>query len=535
MRRRRTLALPLLALLSVVGISALAWCLLRWTASMRPHEIAESRDGHKKAREEHAAEKQPPTAAEPPTREIVPRLEPVGQKTKEPVDLDSFGDITQEYFFGQGDPYLVALEAKKAGKSEREIGEIIQQSSRKALEYWQKKREALRQAPENKGKTDEQLDKEMRDRHELLTNIAMARTVQAARATFRLGGIVVDGDGQRLSDVEIDVRKESRNMFGWGNERNEMFSGTIRVAGSFALRIEDATEVSLTFRKLGYYPVREDFAVSLPGRCDSPEILANKKLPPKTIERQNLRIVMEKQGKLTLLRSGGGTLAFRHDGNGDVLEMGVDAGGHWFMRGTRRTDISIRPPKHLPEKCVYIVPKSDDKGRIVLTKLSALQARRAKEANRGGAKLLGVIPDDESQYVYVPTELRLVVSDPQGGFVRHEFKPGHEIRPDRPWTRDMKEAPQEGYVRELLLNSETIKKLFADPDEPQPVYFYIKAFGKYGKGQLSNLRIMLKEAQQKYVNGQLEPIHYLLDEAGLAAQILILIQPDGSRNLEGYE
>jgi len=98
----------------------------------------------------------------------------------------------------------------------------------------------------------------------------------------------------------------------------------------------------------------------------------------------------------------------------------------------------------------------------------------------------------------------------------------------------MKEAPKAGYVHELLLDSETIKKLYADPDEPKPVYFYIKAFGKYGKGQLG-LKIILKEAPRKYVNGKLEPIRYLLDEAGVAAQVQVLMQPDGSRNLEGYE
>ncbi len=442
-------------------------------------------------------------------------------QTLPPVELDKFGDITPDLYLVPYETFMRIFNAQKVANSERELANIQQEWLRESREYMRQHfPEAYRLLSEKKPEWVEQLAKERTrkdgDRQGLVSAVMAARPALAMRGNFRLGGIVVDEDARPCSDVTVEVSKEASSLTKQGWPISERFTGVAQVAGSFLLRIDDAQRVTLGFHKPGYYEVRSvEFSVPEPTEASYWEIvLLGKKMPTQEVEHRNLRIVMEKQGKLTLLTSGGGTLEFRRDGTGDVLKMGVNADGHWFMRGTRDADISIRPPKHLPEKCVYVVPKTDDQGRIILTKLSALQSRRAKQANGG--------PDDESQYVYAPTAVRLVVSDPQGGFVRYEPQPGREIRPDRPWSRDMKEAPKEGYVHELLLDGETVEKLYADPDEPQPAYFYIKAFGKYGKGQLSNLRIVLKEAPRKSVNGQLEPIRYLLDEAGLAAQIQIL-------------
>lgn len=458
-----------------------------------------------------------------------------------PVDLDKFGDITPNLYLVRYETFMRLFNAQEVAKSPREVTKIAQELHRESQEYMRQHfPEAYRLLSEKKPEWAEKLVEEQTrkegDRQGLATAVMLARHALAIRGDFRLGGIVVDEDARPLSGVSVKVSKETIVLSPKGWPRGERATGAVDVTGSFLLRIADARRIQLGFHKPGYYEVRSvEFALpELTGARYWEVGLTGKKLPPQQIERRDLRIVMERQGKLTRLTPGGGTLEFRHDGTGDVVEMGLNAGGHWFMQGTRRTDMSIRPPKHLPEKCLYIVPKTDEKGRIVLMKLSALQSRRAKEANRGGPKLVGSVPDDETQYVYAPTEVRLVVSDPQGGFIRYEPKPDREIRPDRPWTRDMKEAPQEGYIHELVLDSEAIKKLFANPDEPQPVYFYIEAFGKYGKGQL-DLRIILRESPRKYVNGQLEPIRYLLDEAGVAAQVQVLVQPDGSRNLEGYE
>jgi hypothetical protein len=395
---------------------------------------------------------------------------------------------------------------------------------------------------ERKPEWAEQLNKDVLskggERYGLISAVTMARTALAKRATFHLGGILVDQQGRPCPNVTIEVGKKSISIGPKGWPDNGDLCGSVQVTGSFAIRVEDAQGVQLGIHKPGYYTVRTlHFLAPEPVGARMWEIvLTGKTVPPQVVEKRNLRIVLEKQGLMTRLVAGGGELNFYHDGTGDVLEIKVNADGSWFMQGTRETGISIAPPKHLPEKSVYLVPKTESKGRIVLMKLSALQSRRAREA-RIAAKHEGtfVVPDDESQYVYAPTEVRLVVSDPEGGFVRYEPKPGGEIGADRPWSRDMKEAPQEGYVHELLLDDGAIKKLFADPDEPQPVSFYIKAFGKFGKGKLDHLRIILKEAKRRYVNGRLEPIRFLLDESRLTARIEILMQPDGRRNLEGYE
>jgi len=526
--------------LSVMGAAGVAWYLSQ-------HRMPQARQDVAPPKVNGIVQKPEPLDKLAAVEEVVPPLKrqppPPGAedffRTLPPVDLDKFGDITQELYHGQYEAMKRADEAHKAGKSEREISQMLREISRKSSEYdRQGFLEDFRRRPENKGKTDEQLRKEKEYRYGLLSAVMMARPALAVRANFRLGGIVVDEEARLCSDVTVEVSKETAALTPKGWPVSERFSGSVKVAGPFLLKIADAQGVQLSFHKPGYYSVR-NIRFTVPKASGVREweiVLTGKKVSPQLIEKRDLCIVMEKQGKLTLLTSGGGTLEFLHDGTGDVVEMGLNADGHWFMQGTRGKDISIVPPKHLPKKCVYAVPKTDNKGRITLMKLSALQSRRARETKGGSKPEVAAlrVPNDESQYVYAPTEVRLVVSDPQGGFVRCEPKPGREIRPDRPWPRDMKEAPQEGYMRELPLDSDAIKKLFSNPDEPQPVYFYIKAFGKYGKGRL-DLKIILQEAPRKYVNGQLEPIRYLLDEAHLAAQIQILMQPDGSRNLEGYE
>ena len=367
---------------------------------------------------------------------------------------------------------------------------------------------------------------------------------------------MVDEGGNPLSDVEIEIRKRAPATdedCTWLAE----FLGKVKVNGSFALRVDDADQVALEFRRPGYYLRKENFLRPQPSperaREISEIVLTGRKPPPRqSVQKWDLRIVMEKQGKMTRLAHGCCGLSFYRDGHGDVLQIMPGARGMWVMTGSREVWIeppghlpeksvlshtaagrAIEPPGHLPEKCVYMLPKTDAKGRFEMLKLSTMESPRAREAMKRGHPLFS--PDDERLYVYVPAEVRLVVNDPQGGFLRYEPKPGREIRLDHPWLCDMKEAPPEGYTHELVLDSKAIKKLFADPVEPQPVFFYIKAYGKYGKGQLDWLKIILKEAFRKYVDGELEPFHYVLDDSRLVGAIQIFVQPDGSRNLEGED
>ena len=85
----------------------------------------------------------------------------------------------------------------------------------------------------------------------------------------------------------------------------------------------------------------------------------------------------------------------------------------------------------------------------------------------------------------MPTELRLILSDPQGGFVRYHREPSRETTANLLWLRDMKEAPRDGYVREISMQSGEIRSLLADAYEQTFIYFYFKAFGKYGKGRIA--------------------------------------------------
>lgn len=541
----------LMVFLGLLGAAGLRWHLSRQGIAIEDCGAAPS-NRNKLARAperpkagHHANEKrgsEEPSKRKP--REIVPQLKRQPRREGEdwpvPPDIDRFGDITQELYHVRWETLKRLIQAQEAGKPSAEIAEFEHEVAREAQEYIRRHfPEASRLLSE--GKVAEAM--EVRNKkvghgggYALLSSVMAMRQRLIPPSNFRFGGLVVDERGEPLSDVEVNIMTSGRYRDGT-RLRAADFSGKVKVSGPFAFRVDDAFWVKLEFRKPGYYPVREHMSSPQPSRDRLFEVgLTGKQFPPEVIERRNLRIVMEKQGELTRLRSGGGTLTFRRDGTGDVLTMGVNADGHWFMRTTSGQDMSIAPPRGLPEKCVYVVPKTNNEGSITLLRFSALESRRAIEVSSGTKPEVAVlrVPDDESQYVYAPAGLRLVVSDPQGGFVRYETKPDREIRPDRPWSRDMKEAPEAEYLQELVLDSDAIKKLFANPDEPQPVYFYIKAFGKYGKGRL-DLKIMLKEAHRKYVNGQLEPIRYLLDEAALAAQVHILMQPDGSRNLKGYE
>ncbi len=525
--------------LGFVGVAAVAWYLSQQHIPEARQDVAPPQGGE--------VARKPKSRERPAPREVVPLLKrqpwPASgedfYKSLPPIDLDKFGDITQEVYHGQFDALKRADQARKAGKPERDVSQMLRGISEKSTEYdRQGFLDDFRRRPENKGKTDEQLRKEKEYRYGLIGAVILARTQLAEQVTLRLAGVVVDEHDQQCSDVTVEVSKETVSINANGWPTTEILAGSVKVAGSFALTIDNAHTVRLRFSKPGYHSVTH-VHFTAPAVTDATvweSILAGKRIPPQQVEKRDLRIVMEKQGELTRLRSGGGTLTFRRDGTGDVLTMGVNADGYWFMRTTSGKDMSIAPPRGLPEKCVYVVPKTNNEGSVTLLRFSALESRRASEVSSGTKPEVAVlrVPDDESQYVYAPAGLRLVVSDPQGGFVRYEPQPDREIRPDRPWSRDMKEAPEEGYVDELVLDSDVMKKLFANPEEPQPVYFYIKAFGKYGKGRL-DLKIVLKEAQRKYINGQLEPIRYRIDEAELAAPMHILIQPDGGRNLEGYE
>ncbi len=469
--------------------------------------------------------------------EIEPKLERQDPKAKEPVDLDAFGDITDDVFRGVPNQRMILADAlvsgRRDGKSDDEIVKNVMDFQarhqaewiHKNQDYDRKKIQQMRERPENKGKSDEQLNKELLNHYAVISDgVITARLMRAQRASFRVAGVVMDEQDRPVSDVDVNIRKESSYQWGWGNEWTERFVGKLRVNGAFAWRVDDARDLNLEFCKPGYYNVKPWFrAPEIAVDPLSPEILGNKKVPPRVVAKRDLRIVMEKQGKLTHLASGGCTLTFFRDGHGSVLTITQMANGNWLMQDSGI--VGIKPPKHLPENCVYMTSVTDAEGGIVKMVVfsppppTPAQLRAFRDQ---GEKQRWV----EMRRVYAPEEIRLKASDRQAGFIRYEPKPGHEIRPDRPWSRDMKEAPPEGYAHELVLDREAIKKLFADPKQAQPVYFYIKAFGKYGKGQLYGVRVSEEPSRDRGKEKR---------EACLRAEIQVLMQTDGSGNLEGYE
>ena len=493
MKHRRTIvgSALLLTILAVAGVTLDLLC----------QELASAEPQNRQNRREPA--KQTATSQTP---EVVLELVRTNPAEKEPVDLDKFGDITNRVYHGQPDPNLVLSAARKAGKASGELEAIAQEWNRKAREHDDKEFREQRQLAENNGKSDEQLKKELENRLAFLVEgVATARWMRAQRADFRIAGVVVDDQGKPLSDVDVDVSKSWGYMFGWGCEWNERFAGNVRVSRVFNLRVGDARDVSLVFHKPGYHIARQSFRAPEPPNLLAPEILANKKTPLAFVEKRDLRVVLDKQGTLTQLTRCCGGVGYSAGGAAELMELDWrEAASAQSMRDVYVKDVTVadvRRVESLPEHCVYVVPKTNSNGRIALT--VAYTAPRPQSAHAGE------LPSESQRRVYAPVELRLVVTDPKGGFIPYEPKPGREYR-------DMKEAPRDGYQREFVLDSNAVKKLFANTIQANPFFFYFKAYGKYGKGQLGSLVT-------------------LDDGSRCSGTIVLLMQRDGSRHLEWLE
>ena len=118
--------------------------------------------------------------------EIVPTLKPVGRPTKRAFDPATFGDISEEVNCGQGEMMLALAKAVRERRPEAEIENISADITRKGEEWLQKSREEFRKLPENKGKSDAELEEKFEGRRELLEAVAQSRELEAHRETLSL-------------------------------------------------------------------------------------------------------------------------------------------------------------------------------------------------------------------------------------------------------------------------------------------------------------------------------------------------------------
>ena len=106
-----------------------------------------------------------------------------------------------------------------------------------------------------------------------------------------------------------------------------LFEGNVRLGHEFAMRVNDGDSLYLKFSKHGYFPAGQSFSAPETVNYSESDVLAGRRIPRSLVERRNLRIVMEKQGRLTRLASGTGKLVYKRGGTGDVLRWTPTADG----------------------------------------------------------------------------------------------------------------------------------------------------------------------------------------------------------------
>lgn len=96
------------------------------------------------------------------------------------------------------------------------------------------------------------------------------------------------------------------------------------------------------------------------------ETLAGKKVEPMVFKKEDIRIVLEKQGKITNLLHYTGPLEYTTTGKGMVIDFDKR------RPKSLRVMENIEDPKQLPENCVYMVADKDLYGKIAYSFLLSL-------------------------------------------------------------------------------------------------------------------------------------------------------------------
>ncbi|MBI4377836.1 MAG: hypothetical protein HY578_01930, partial [Nitrospinae bacterium] len=312
----------------------------------------------------------------------------------------------------------------------------------------------------------------------------MNREALASNGRFLLKVTVVDESGQMLDGVSVHLRKvtalpmSEKDFKKMGSMENttsgqKTIEETRIVNSTFQFDIRESCYVKLTFNLNGYYREKIEFRTKLPpehkerigleveiedyeDRLNSMKDLSQeykdrfrediikpmkerlKDLPavsePEVTE-NNLHVILERQGKIThLIEYNRGPLEYTTSGKGIVINFDK------HPASSLRVIENIDNPKQLPENCVYMIPEKDRDGNIaVVTKFN----EKLTEAQKKN------IPERWQKYV-IPKRVRLVMNAGGGGFIKYTLDPNKKP------TRQMKEAPETGYEKEIVIESDDI-------------------------------------------------------------------------------
>lgn len=323
------------------------------------------------------------------------------------------------------------------------------------------------------------------------------RKVAAENGDFHLSGKVIDENGQPLNDVKIEVAKSTFRFPYVEVPPNEE---TIIVNGSFNLNAENVHAIHLIFSKQGYYNEKRDFLLRRTPEEDE-KYRAGAVIHPK-LNKEDINIILESRaGAVDLIRYNE-VIEFADQGNGVAMNLNRSHSTHASLLPFKQINIEL-----LLTNTLYFTADRSADGKIVT------QPKRRKSSE---------IIDS------IATNVTLVLNSPGGGFV--PFTPNPQIETPnaqiesgearaKPPFRQMKQAPEGGYTRTLTLNQEFLdRRLASTGSEFDSLFFYFKTTNKYGKGKIGFVEFQVKNGETK-----------------IRLRVNLLIQPDGSRNLNSID
>ena len=271
----------------------------------------------------------------------------------------------------------------------------------------------------------------------------MNRMEQASIVDFKLKGVVVDEEGKPIPQVTMLVVQSTPKDFGFNSKVSER---SLKVDGPFSIEVSHASSVQLVVACEGYFEQRLQYSSSDGLPKDWRErIMAGEVLAQGNVKLENIKVVLEKHGPLVPLEDGGGVLKLNANGKAKAWSWEKNYPG-W------RVDVEDwRDEAKLPKVGIYFLVDTDDKGNLLMLK------------NKFKASY--------------PQKIRIIMKD-EGGFVLVPSV-GNSVKQ----YRSMKEAPEKGYEKEIVLEGEALQKhIEAVADDARDGYFYFKTSKGYGKG-----------------------------------------------------
>jgi hypothetical protein len=286
-------------------------------------------------------------------------------------------------------------------------------------------------------------------------------------------GSVVDQDGRTLSDVEVGVWEQILTGQG-GLVIKREWTETV-FDGGFETSCDDCSVLRLRFSKEGFYAKVVEVVYLGETKGDLPEVIHRTGGILPTVERRGISVVLERaeHQPVNLIRMSGR----------------LDAGPDWYAHAlvvnpgrSRTVPLEVLLAKagsgDMPEY-IALEPGLDEKGALAFT----------------SAKAGGLLRPS-------PAPAVIDFSKSGGGVVF--YQPSTDVMALA--YREMKEAPEDGYESRVVVEA----------GRGDDVYFYCFINGMYGKGRFTGLRFEYRNREPR----------------GVSLGIEILLNPDGTRNLE---